>query len=46
MNLNAYYMLNETKRTKWTEKFSIYRIDRQKNDVENKTGILYNDTVD
>lgn len=24
MNLNAYYMLNETKRTKWTEKFSIY----------------------
>lgn len=39
-------MLNETKRTKWTEKFSIYRIDRRKNNVENKTGILYNDTVD
>lgn len=30
MNLNAYYMLNETKRTKWTDKFyNIESIDEK-----------------
>lgn len=37
-------MLNETKKTKCPEKF--LSINGGNNDVENKTGILYNDTVD
>jgi hypothetical protein len=35
-------MRYETKKKKWQEKLYI---DRGNNDVENKTGILYNDTV-
>lgn len=34
-------MLNETKKTKWVENLCI-----ENNNVENKTGILYNDTVE
>ena len=34
-------MLNETKKTKWAENLCV-----ENNNVENKTGILYNDTVE
>ena len=41
----CYYMLYETKKKKWQDKVCI-SINRGNKDVENKRGILYNDTVD